>query len=81
MTDCAKCAKAVPKLSINVGTPVYAGASIVYAPTKYYASALYPAVPDRSKFPCDWPYAVRRYNGSGVNSFHYQTRVLMNLAA
>ena len=27
----------------------------------------------------DWPYAVRRYNGSGVNSFWYQAEVLLKV--
>jgi hypothetical protein len=36
-------------------------------------------VPDRAKLGCDWPYAVRRYNGSGVNSYHYQYQVLQRL--
>ena len=36
----------------------------------------YDAVPVRAKIGCDWPYAVRRYNGSGVNSYHYQTRIM-----
>ena len=25
------------------------------------------------------PYAVRRYNGSGVNSYHYQAQVLLRV--
>jgi hypothetical protein len=28
---------------------------------------------------CDWPYATRRYNGGGPNSFNYQAIVLKNL--
>ena len=38
-------------------------------------------VPDRAEFGCDWPYAVRRYNGSGPDSYHYQTTILLKLAA
>ena len=30
----------------------------------------------RRNFECDWPYAVRRYNGSGPNSYSYQALVL-----
>jgi hypothetical protein len=26
-----------------------------------------------------WPYAVRRYNGAGVNSYHYQAQVLLRV--
>jgi hypothetical protein len=33
----------------------------------------------RAEIPCDWPYAVRRYNGSGINSYHYQVRILRYL--
>jgi hypothetical protein len=36
-------------------------------------------VPDRAALGCDWPYAVRRYNGSGVDSYHYQFQVLERL--
>lgn len=81
MSDCRNCAVAARKVDIEQGAPVYAGASLRYEPTQYYASASYGGVPDRADFLCDWPYAVRRYNGSGVNSFHYQTIVLKNLLA
>jgi hypothetical protein len=37
-------------------------------------------VPARERFGCDWPYAVRRYNGGGLPSYHYQARVLRNVA-
>ena len=36
-------------------------------------------VPARATLGCDWPYAVRRYNGGGVNSYHYQYEVLQRL--
>ena len=36
-------------------------------------------VPNRATLGCDWPYAVRRYNGSGVDSYHYQFQVLKRL--
>ncbi|MDT8999577.1 peptidoglycan-binding domain-containing protein [Paucibacter sp. APW11] len=81
MRDCANCARAVRTLTLGVGTPFFAGASGSYQTTQYYSTLPYLNVPDRAEFLCDWPYAVRRYNGSGVNSFHYQTRVLLNLAA
>lgn len=79
MRDCRNCALAARKVNITRGTPVYAGASISYQPDQYYKSATYVGVPDRADFLCDWPYAVRRYNGSGNDSYHYQTRVLLNL--
>jgi hypothetical protein len=81
MRDCGNCASAVRKLDIARGTPVYSGAALSYQPDQYYSSCSYGGVPDRAEFPCDWPYAVRRYNGGGVDSYHYQTRVLMNLLA
>ena len=77
--DCKNCAAEAHKLEIERGTPCYPGASFGYQPTQYYLSAVYQGVPDRADFLCDWPYAARRYNGSGVNSFHYQTRILLNL--
>lgn len=79
MRDCIACAAATKKLEIARGTPVYAGASLTYQPDQYYPSATYHNVPDRADFACDWPYAVRRYNGGGNDSYHYQTRVLLNL--
>ena len=79
MNDCKACATAARKVNIANGTPVYQGATISYQPSQYYPSAVYTNVPDRSDFRCDWPYAARRYNGSGINSFHYQTRILLNL--
>ena len=36
-------------------------------------------MPIRARFECDWPYAVRLYNGGGMDSFHYQAQVLLNL--
>jgi len=79
MRDCKACAQAARKVNITRGTPVYQGAAISYQPDQYYPSAIYNAVPDRADFACDWPYAARRYNGSGNDSFHYQTRILLNL--
>jgi peptidoglycan hydrolase-like protein with peptidoglycan-binding domain len=81
MSDCVNCARAVRKVNVVAGMPVYAGSSTVYEATQYYSSATYTGIADRADFLCDWPYAVRRYNGSGINSFHYQTRILRNLLA
>lgn len=80
MRDCTACANGVRKLRITSGTPWFAGAKGQYEPTQYHPYDHYDDVPDRAEFLCDWPYAVRRYNGSGVNSFHYQTEVLQRLA-
>lgn len=79
MRDCRACAAAARKVDIEPGTPAYEGASLRYDVTQYYRSAVYSGVPDRADFLCDWPYAARRYNGGGINSFHYQTRILRNL--
>ncbi|HYC06150.1 MAG TPA: peptidoglycan-binding domain-containing protein [Azospirillaceae bacterium] len=77
--DCQACAQAAGTVSIRPGRPVFSGAALTWATTQYYSTASYDGVPDRAKFPCDWPYAVRRYNGGGINSYHYQARVLTNL--
>ena len=69
------------KVEIERGTPDYAGANFGYQPDQYYPTAVYHGVPNRADFLCDWPYAARRYNGSGNDSFHYQTRILLNLLA
>jgi peptidoglycan hydrolase-like protein with peptidoglycan-binding domain len=79
MSDCENCARAARKVQIAPGTPAFEGSRTLYEPTQYYSSATYDGIPDRADFLCDWPYAARRYNGSGVNSFHYQVRILRNL--
>jgi hypothetical protein len=79
LADCFACAHAARHITIAAGTPLYDGSQKSYQPDKYYPSAEYGSVPDRSDFLCDWPYAARRYNGSGLDSFHYQTRILRNL--
>jgi len=79
LRDCRACASAVGKVDIVPGMRHYAGAASSYEPNQYYASATYFGVPNRAAFLCDWPYAVRRYNGSGNSSFNYQARVLLNL--
>jgi peptidoglycan hydrolase-like protein with peptidoglycan-binding domain len=79
LTDCAACAAPLAKLDITPDTPCYPGANFNYGPASAYANPSYSGVPDRSAFPCDWPYAVRRYNGSGSNSYNYQAIVLRNL--
>jgi peptidoglycan hydrolase-like protein with peptidoglycan-binding domain len=81
MVDCRACATAARKVDIRLGTPAYAGASFGYKTDQYYPAASYVGVPDRADFGCDWPYAARRYNGSGNDSFHYQTHILLNLLA
>ena len=82
MKDCKKCAQDAGNLDIvaNV-TPWHEGSSRNYGPTQYYdyTKLDFSGVPVRAKLGCDWPYAVRRYNGSGPNSYNYQALVLKKL--
>ena len=52
---------------------------IALAPTQYHPRSVYQGVPVRKNAGCDWPYAIRRYNGAGVNSYHYQAQVLLRV--
>jgi len=80
LTDCRQCGIDAGSRDIVQGqTPWYAGSPNLYVPTQYYSSANYPNIPRREAFGCDWPYAVRRYNGGGINSYHYQARILRNV--
>jgi len=80
MKDCKTCALAAGTQAIVPGvTPFYQGSHNVYQTTQYYNPAPIKTVPVRKSMGCDWPYAVRRYNGSGVNSFWYQSLVLNHL--
>ncbi|MGP8269844.1 MAG: peptidoglycan-binding domain-containing protein [Terracidiphilus sp.] len=79
MADCANCLANATLTNITSGvTPVYAGSTMTYAQTQYHAGS-YQNVPVRKNIPCDWPYAVRRYNGGGVNSYDYQAEVLLRV--
>ena len=78
MTDCVRCA-AEARVDIGPTTPLHPRTTETLQPTKYHRETSYGGVPDRAKLGCDWPYAVRRYNGSGVNSYHYQYQVLQRL--
>ena len=80
MKDCKQCMMDAGQQNIREGrTPIYEGSGYKFVPTDYYKSASYDSVPIRKNIACDWPYAVRRYNGSGINSYHYQVRVLKNV--
>jgi hypothetical protein len=81
MRDCRTCAREAPTARIEMGAPYYPGAAGSLRHTRYYRSPeRYENVPRRDALDCDWPYAARRYNGSGPNSYHYQTRILLRLA-
>jgi peptidoglycan hydrolase-like protein with peptidoglycan-binding domain len=80
-TDCVNCLKAAPAVIITAAvSPWYDGAGDKYDKTQYHLGS-YTNVPQRDKIGCDWPYAVRRFNGSGVNSFDYQAEFLLKLLA
>ena len=82
MTDCKACARAAGETDIQPGvTPYYPGSRGTYRSTQYYNfdTLDFSGVPTRANFDCDWPYAVRRYNGSGPNSYSYQALVLKKL--
>jgi peptidoglycan hydrolase-like protein with peptidoglycan-binding domain len=79
MSDCANCLRSATLTNIVAGvTPLFAGSPNTYAATQYHKGS-YQNVPVRANIPCDWPYAVRRYNGSGVNSYDYQAEVLLRV--
>jgi peptidoglycan hydrolase-like protein with peptidoglycan-binding domain len=80
MRDCKQCMINAGQQDIKEGvTPIYKGSNHKFVPTEYYGSGSYDSVPIRKNVPCDWPYAARRYNGAGINSYHYQTLVLRNV--
>ncbi len=80
LRDCQECMIAAGSTSIRDGvTPIYKGSSHKFVPTQYYKTASYDNVPIRKNIGCDWPYAARRYNGSGIHSYHYQVRILRNI--
>lgn len=78
MSDCARCA-VEHLVDIAPGSRLHPATADALRPTQYHPETQYARVPDRTKLGCDWPYAVRRYNGSGVNSYHYQYQVLQRL--
>jgi len=78
-TDCCRCAADAPRRTIKSGTPLFPGSQERFEPTGYHAETGYSGIADWTTFGCDWPYAARRYNGSGVNSYHYQAQVVQRL--
>ena len=79
LSGCQDCARQARKVDITPATPLYHLASQTYGDAKNYRNPTYFGVPDRADFQCDWPYAARRYNGGGPDSFNYQAKILMNL--
>ncbi len=79
MKACGTCLHAATSVNIVAGKTVfYAGCDESYDRTQYHVGS-YSGVPERKSIPCDWPYAIRRYNGSGVNSYDYQAEVLQRM--
>ena len=82
MTDCKACAQDAGQVDIKQGeTPFHPDTTSAYKSTQYYNYDRldFSGVPVRKNFECDWPYAVRRYNGSGPNAYSYQALVLKKL--
>ncbi len=80
LNDCRQCAIDAGETEIIAGeTRFYEGSDGIYEITQYHRDDRLTAVPVRQNMGCDWPYAVRRYNGSGVNSYWYQSKVLLRL--
>lgn len=78
LRDCRNCAKEAGKLTITATTAVHAGSDMTYGQQTLYPLPL-DGVPNRADFACDWPYAARRYNGSGPLSYNYQAKILRYL--
>ena len=79
MRDCVKCLQSAGTQNIVAGqTPVNDGSSDTYQHTLYHAGS-YNNVPIRKNIPCDWPYAIRRFNGAGPNSYDYQAEMLLKI--
>jgi len=81
LTGCAQCLAEAGYHDIIAGTtPLFPGSTSPYEPTSLRSGfTRYSGVPNRGAIGCDWPYAIRRYNGSGMDSYHYQAQVLLNL--
>ena len=77
--DCDNCARLARTVTIETGMPCFPGSSLLFRPTPVHRETSYKNVPDRAQLGCDWPYATRRYNGGGVDSYHYQAQVLLKL--
>jgi hypothetical protein len=80
MKDCRQCLKDAGTVDIQSGlTTLHPKTTETYQPTQYHSNGSYRGVPNRAQVGCDWPYAVRRYNGAGLNSHHYQVRVHLHM--
>ena len=82
-TDCRQCFEDAGFQDLVAGTtPLFPGSAQTYQPTPLrHNFTAYRDVPVRKDIGCDWPYAARRYNGGGMDSYHYQAQVLLNMKA
>jgi hypothetical protein len=79
LRDCVNCLQQAGTENIVAGhTSVYDGSPDTYQVTQYQHGS-YANVPIRKQIPCDWSYAVRRFNGSGPNSYDYQAEFLLKV--
>lgn len=79
LRDCVNCLRQAGTQDIVAGeTPIYNGSPDTFERTQYHVGS-YQNVPVRQNIPCDWPYAVRRYNGSRPDSYDYQAEVLLKV--
>ena len=80
MKDCKQCMQDAGQQDIRNGIiRLYTGSKNRYIPARYYKKADYESLPIRRNIECGWPYTARRYNGAGINYYHYQVRVLKNV--
>ena len=79
LRDCRRCLQEAGYEDLGPTAPLHPGAAERYAPARFYPETTYRDVPIRRNVPCDWPYAIRRYNGAGSDSYHYQARVLLHV--
>jgi len=81
LKDCAVCMQeAGPPITIEAKiTSFYEGSNGLFNSTQYHKETKLDDVPIRGAIDCDWSYAVRRYNGSGVNSYWYQAKILLKV--
>lgn len=79
LRDCRACAAAVGTVDVTAGAAVYYQAALTYLPTAAWPIADRAGVPQRAEFLCDWPYAIRRAAGGGIDSYHAQAAMLQGL--
>jgi peptidoglycan hydrolase-like protein with peptidoglycan-binding domain len=82
--ECRSCALNAGVVTIVEDvTPVFTASPLIFHSTANYnmpaSRAVYADVPRRAGIECDWPYAARRYNGGGIDSYHYQVRILKHV--